>query len=82
MIRVNTGLSAIVCGHLVELHRDIAARVATVQVKVREGYKVTGLEHGELQEVANDLAARAQRFLGMDWTVVPWHLPGGTAMSA
>ena len=75
IIVIHTGLSVIVCGHLVDIRRDDQRKIATVQVSVIPGYKVTGLEQSILQGTADQLAQRAQRFLGMGWKIVPWVSP-------
>jgi hypothetical protein len=78
VIVINTGLSVQVRGHLVDLVRDDVRRVAIVRVSTVGGYTATGLEQGDVRTAADLLAARAQRFLGHGWTVIPW-TPTGMA---
>lgn len=81
VIVINTGLSVQVRGHLVDLVRDDARRVAAVRVRAVGGHTATGLEQGDVKAAADLLAARAQRFLGHGWTVIPW-TPAGMAPAA
>lgn len=74
-IVIHTGLSVTVRGHVVDVYRDNAHKVATVRVGVIAGYTATGLEQADVAVAAELLAARAQRFLGRKWTVVRWQPP-------
>jgi hypothetical protein len=72
VLAIHTGLTVTICGHEITLDRDEDAKVACVVVNVIEGHVVTGLEAEAVRAAAALHARKAQRFLGHDWTVVPW----------
>lgn len=57
------------CGHTIRLSRNNESMVATVVVSARYEGAVAG---DGLARSAAAFAARASRFLGAGWTVIPW----------
>jgi hypothetical protein len=66
---IHTGLSVTVAGHVISLERDEGRKYAKLVVRVIDGHVVTGLEGEAIKAAARLLHQRAQRFLGIDWTV-------------
>lgn len=71
---VHTGLSKVVCGHLVSLDRDPALKVATVVVRPKPGQAPLSVVELSAVTVAAELVERlARRVLGPNgWRVVEW----------
>lgn len=72
---IHTGLSVTVAGHLIALDRNETTLTAKVVVTVINGHNVTGLEQEAVKLAADLLAERARRFLGLNWTVIPYNPP-------
>lgn len=72
VMAIHSGLSVTVCGHLVRLERDEKRKRAVVVVERINGHVVTGLEQSAVKVAADLLVMRAQRFLGIQWTIVGW----------
>ena len=68
---VRTGLSSVVCGHLIALHRDELAQVAQVTVTPLNG-ATSDMGQAAIRVAAMLLAQRAARFLGSGWIVREW----------
>lgn len=82
VIVIYKGLSVTVCGHLIDLYRDNAHKIATVRASVITGHNVTGLEYGDVKRAVDLLARRAERFLGHGWKVVKWSPPTELSQNA
>jgi len=74
MREIHRGLSMLVRGCLIDIHRDQARKVATVRV-ARVTAVMTPQDQIEVFKAADVLAERARRFLGVKWTVVGWAPP-------
>lgn len=77
ILTINSGLSVVVCGHLIDLDRDHERRIATVQVRPVDGQNMTEMDESNIKQASDLLADRARRFLGSLWTVVRWTPPAG-----
>ena len=70
-IMVYSGLSVVVCGHLIALARDEIRQVAQVTVTPLNG-SASPVAQEAVKVAASLLAQQAARFLGQDWAVREW----------